>query len=195
MKKSLLLSLLLAFLCAFSVSAKKSNTIKCELILNDGKKVEGWLVKEKSASYGLYMVKNATDVVVASSAESKDGTNYNADDVKEMKLTDEASGESLVYKSLHAVKSFTMPKSMSPSPKRYFWLVMYEGKKVTGYISTATTRVITSVRLSTRQLVNLLSRQLVNLLSRQLVNSSTPQLNKGLVKQASYVTSLLGVSS
>ena len=49
-----------------------------------------------------------------------------------MKLTDEASGESLVYKSLHAVKSFTMPKSMSPSPKRYFWLVMYEGKKVTG---------------------------------------------------------------
>ena len=65
-----------------------------------------------------------------------------------MKLTDEASGESLVYKSLHAVKSFTMPKSMSPSPKRYFWLVMYEGKKVTGYISTATTRVITGVRSS-----------------------------------------------
>ena len=132
MKKSLLLSLLLAFLCAFSVSAKKSNAIKCELILNDGKKVAGWLVKEKSASYGPYMVKNATDVVVASSAESKDGTNYNADDVKEMKLTDEASGESLVYKS----------------PKRYFWLVMYEGKKVTGYISTATTRVITGVRSS-----------------------------------------------
>ena len=56
MKKSLLLSLLLAFLCAFSVSAKKSNTIKCELILNDGKKVEGRLVKEKSASYDPYMV-------------------------------------------------------------------------------------------------------------------------------------------
>jgi len=108
MKKSLLLSLLLAFLCAFSVSAKKSNTIKCELILNDGKKVEGWLVKEKSASYGPYMVKNATDVVVASSVESKDGTNYNADDVKEMKLTDEASGESLVYKSLHAVIFFLL---------------------------------------------------------------------------------------
>ena len=176
MKKSLLLSLLLAFLCAFSVSAKKSNTIKCELILNDGKKVEGWLVKEKSASYGPYMVKNATDVVVASSVESKDGTNYNADDVKEMKLIDEASGESLVYKSLHAVKSFPMPKSMSPSPKRYFWLVMYEGKKVTGYISTASTRVITSVRLSTRQLVNLLSRQLLNLLSHQLINSLSHQL-------------------
>ncbi len=135
-----------------------------------------WLVKEESASYGPYMVKNATDVVVASSAESKDGTNYNADDVKEMKLTDEASGESLVYKSLHAVKSFTMPKSMSPSPKRYFWLVMYEGKKATGYISTATTRVITSVRLSTRQLVNLLSRQLLNLLSHQLINSLSHQL-------------------
>ena len=179
MKKSLLLSLLLAFLCAFSVSAKKSNAIKCELNLNDGKKVEGWLVKEKSASYGPYMVKNATDIVVASSVESKDDTNYNADDVKETKLTDEASGESLVYKSLHAVKSFTMPKSMSPSPKRYFWLVMYEGKKVTGYISTATTRVITRVRLSTRYLINL----------------STRQLNKGLVKQASYVTSLFGVSS
>ena len=176
MKKSLLLSLLLTFLCAFSVSAKKSSNIKCELTLNDGKKVEGWLVKEKSASYGPYMVKNATDVVVASSVESKDGTNYNADDVKEMKLTDEASGESLVYKSLHAVKSFTMPKSMSPSPKRYFWLVMYEGKKVTGYISTATTRVITSVRLSTRQLVNQLSRQLLNLLTRQLINLSTRQL-------------------
>ena len=56
MKKSLLLSLLLAFLCAFSVSAKKSSNIKCELILNDGKKVEGWLVKEKSASYDPYMV-------------------------------------------------------------------------------------------------------------------------------------------
>lgn len=111
MKKSLLLSLLLAFLCAFSVSAKKSNTIKCELILNDGKKVEGWLVKEKSASYGPYMVKNATDVVVASSAESKDGTNYNADDVKEMKLTDEASGESLVYKSLHAVIFLLCPRA------------------------------------------------------------------------------------
>ena len=148
MRKSLLLSLLLSLLCALSVSAKKSSNIKCELILNDGKKVEGWLVKEKSASYGPNMVKNATDVVVASSAESKDGTNYNADDVKEMKLTDEASGESLVYKSLHAVKAFTMPKSMSPSPKRYFWLVMYEGKKVTGYISTATTRVITGVRSS-----------------------------------------------
>ena len=79
-------------------------------------------MKEESASYGPYMVKNATDVVVASSAESKDGTNYNADDVKEMKLTDEASGESLVYKSLHAVIFFTMPKSMSPSPKRYFWV-------------------------------------------------------------------------
>lgn len=179
MKKSLFLSLLLAFLCALSVSAEKSNAIKCELILNDGKKVAGWLVKEKSASYGPYMVKNATDIVVASSVESKDDTNYNADDVKETKLTDEASGESLVYKSLHAVKSFTMPKSMSPSPKRYFWLVMYEGKKVTGYISTATTRVITSVRLSTRYLINL----------------STRQLNKGLVKQASYVTSLFGVSS
>ena len=176
MRKSLLLSLLLSLLCALSVSAKKSSNIKCELILNDGKKVEGWLVKEKSSSYGPYMVKNATDVVVASSAESKDGTNYNADDVKEMKLTDETSGESLVYKSLHAVKSFTMPKSMSPSPKRYFWLVMYEGKKVTGYISTATTRVITSVRLSTRQLVNQLSRQLLNLLTRQLINLSTRQL-------------------
>ena len=120
-----------------------------------------------------------------------------------MKLTDEASGESLVYKSLHAVKSFTMPKSMSPSPKRYFWLVMYEGKKVTGYISTASTRVITCVRLSTRQLVNQLSRQLLNLSTsylvnfstRQLLNLSTRQLNKGLVKQASYVTSLFGVSS
>ena len=129
--------------------------------------------REKRILWPIYMVKNATDVVVASSAESKDGTNYNADDVKEMKLTDETSGESLVYKSLHAVKSFTMPKSMSPSPKRYFWLVMYEGKKVTGYISAATTRVITCVRLSTRQLVNQLSRQLLNLLSRQLVNSST----------------------
>ena len=170
MKKSLLLSLLLTFLCAFSLSAKKSNTIKCQLTLNDGKKVEGWLVKEKSASYGPYMVKNATDVVVASSAESKDGTNYNADDVKEMKLTDEASGESLVYKSLHAVKSFTMPKSMSPSPKRYFWLVMYEGKKVTGYISTATTRIITSVRLSTCQPVISSTSQLVISSTSQLVN-------------------------
>ena len=74
MRKSLLFSLLLSLLCAFNVSAKKSSNIKCELILNDGKKVEGWLVKEKSSSYGPYMVKNATDVVVASSAESKDGT-------------------------------------------------------------------------------------------------------------------------
>ena len=100
-----------------------------------------------------------------------------------MKLTDQASGESLVYKSLHAVKSFTMPKSMSPSPKRYFWLVMYEGKKVTGYISTATTRIITSVRLSTRQLVNLLSRQLLNLSTRQLVNLSARQLVNTSTKQ------------
>ena len=129
MKKSLLLSLLLAFLCAFSVSAKKSSNIKCELILNDGKKVEGWLVKEKNASYGPNMVKNATDVVVASSAESKDGTNYNADDVKEMKLTDEASGESLVYKSLHAVKAFTMPKSMSPFAKAVFLVGYVRGKE------------------------------------------------------------------
>ncbi len=45
MKKGLFLSLLLTFLCALSVSAEKSNAIKCEPILNDGKKVEGWLVK------------------------------------------------------------------------------------------------------------------------------------------------------
>ena len=44
MRKSLLLSLLLSLLCALSVSAKKSSNIKCELILNYGKKVEGWLV-------------------------------------------------------------------------------------------------------------------------------------------------------
>jgi len=75
------------------------------------------------------------------------------------------------------------PRAWAPSPKRYFWLVMYEGKKVTGYISTATTRIITSVRLSTRQLVNLLSRQLLNLSTRQLVNLSARQLVNTSTKQ------------
>lgn len=171
MKKSLLLSLLLAFLCAFSVSAKKSNAIKCEPILNDGKKVEGWLVKEKSASYGPYMVKNATDVVVAPSAESKDGTNYNADDVKEMKLTDEASGESLVYKSLHAVKSFTMPKSMSPLAKAVFLAGYVRGKEgyglhLYGYYS----------RYNQCQIINSSTSQPVISSTSQLVISSTSQL-------------------
>ena len=126
MRKSLLLSLLIVLLCALTASAKKASTIKCELILNDGKKVEGWLVKDKSETYGPYMVKNVTDFVVATSPQSKEGTSYNADDVKEIKLTNEVSGESLEYKSLYAVKSFTMPKSMTPSPKRYFWLVVYK---------------------------------------------------------------------
>ena len=148
MRKSLLLSLLIVLLCALTASAKKASTIKCELILNDGKKVEGWLVKDKSETYGPYMVKNVTDFVVATSRESKEGTSYNADDVKEIKLTNEVSGESLEYKSLYAVKSFTMPKSMTPSPKRYFWLVVYKGKKVTGYISTASNRVVTGVMSS-----------------------------------------------
>ena len=148
MRKSLLLSLLIVLLCALTASAKKASTIKCELILNDGKKVEGWLVKDKSETYGPYMVKNVTDFVVATSPQSKEGTSYNADDVKEIKLTNEVSGESLEYKSLYAVKSFTMPKSMTPSPKRYFWLVVYKGKKVTGYISTASNRVVTGVMSS-----------------------------------------------
>ena len=122
------------------------------------------------------MVKNATDVVVASSVESKDGTNYNADDAKEMELTDEASAESLVYKSLHAVKSFTMPKSMSPLAKAVFLAGYVRGKEGYGlhlygfYSRYNQCQIINS---STCQPVISSTSQLVILSTCQLVNLST----------------------
>lgn len=96
-----------------------------------------------------------------------------------MKLIDEASGESLVYKSLHAVKSFTMPKSMSPLAKAAFLAGYVRGKEgyglhLYGYHSRYNQCQI--INSSTCQLVISSTSQLVISSTYQLVISSTYQL-------------------
>ncbi|WP_314314159.1 hypothetical protein [Hoylesella marshii] len=137
MKLKLFATLLLSMLCLAPALAKKKPDVKCVLTLNDGKKVEGWYMKASYGTYGPENVKNMDEITITPTKGGKDGTTYHANDVKKLVCTNEETGDVKEYWSLYAIKALTHPENMKPSGHKYFWLVVYQGKYVTGFLSVS----------------------------------------------------------
>jgi hypothetical protein len=138
MKKKILMLLLLV-VCCLAVTAKKKEIYSCELTLNNGQKVKGWVIKDSYSKYGGYMIKNMNEITIANAKEDKKGTVYNADDAKSLVISNDETGDKVEYLSLYATKNFTKPENLVPSNHKYFWQIAYKGKNVYGFCSESST--------------------------------------------------------
>ena len=109
--------------------------LKCTLTLADGKTVSGYMVDYKDASRVdvVTMIRTMSRIEIADTPDAKKGTEYNANDAKE--LVFEKEKNEYQFLSMYVMTPNTRPKNLRHNKQKCFMPLVYKNKGIYGFLS------------------------------------------------------------